>query len=116
MLTAAELKACHYCARVVDAVTAPDHPIRRWLPALLERLQTELSTSRSRNGNVAAAEQLDMTELIGTAQAAAILGRTQRRVQQIAADLDGQTVDGRLLFRRSDVLSYKEAMSERRPA
>lgn len=107
-LTPSEIRACEYCARVADAVTARNHPIRRWLPALLERLQNELDMSRPRHESAPETEQLRQRELISAREAATILNRSKRQVHRLAADLDGEIVDGRWLFDKQTVAAYAE--------
>ena len=109
-LSAADLKMCHYCARVTDAVTAPDHPIRRWLPALLGNLEAEIAASRVRHQSESDTAELELDELITAAQAAAIIGRSRRQVLRITTSLGGRIVCGRWLFNRQTVLDYAEAM------
>ena len=48
-------------------------------------------------------------DLIGTREAARILGLSDRQVRRLAADLDGEKVVGRTLFRRSSVIDYQQA-------
>jgi hypothetical protein len=105
------LKALRYCVKVTDSVLRPDDPFRRFVPPLLEDLDTGISTSRSRSENDSARGQLGEKEMIGTREAATILSCTQRRVQQIAASLDGERVGNTWLFARADVINYREAMS-----
>ena len=112
MLTENDLRAAHYCARVADAVTASDHPIRRWLPTLLDRLAAELGMSQLGQDSEADTAQLTPDEPITAAQAAAILGRSRRQVQRIARTLDGRIVCGRWLFDKNVVQEYAEGTQE----
>ena len=109
-LSRADLDMAHFCARVTDAVTAQDHPIRRWLPALLDKLTTELSTSKVGHQSDSDTAELELDELITAAQAATILGRSRRQVQRIATSLGGRIVCGRWLFNRQTVEEYAEGM------
>ena len=111
-LSRADLEAAHFCARVADAVTTHDHPIRRWLPTHMHKLTTELAMSQVRHQSDSDTAQLELDELITAAQAGAILRRSKRQVQRIATSINGQIVCGRWLFNRQTVLDYAEAMHE----
>jgi hypothetical protein len=111
-LSRADLKMSHFCARVTDAVTASDHPIRQWLPAHLDSLTAELTASDLGHQSDSDTAELELDELITAAQAATIIGRSRRQVQRIALSLDGRIVCGRWLFNRQTVLDYAEAMHE----
>lgn len=61
------------------------------------------------------AEESDMDDLIGAAEAAHIIGCSDRTVRRIQADLDGARPDGRhLVFRRRQVIEYADARREHR--
>ena len=111
-LSQADLEAAHFCARVADAVTTHDHPIRRWLPTHMDNLAAELAVSQVGHRSESATAELEPDELITAAQAGAILRRSKRQVQRIATSLDGQIICGRWLFNRQTVLDYAEAMHE----
>ena len=111
-LSRADLEAADFCARVADAVTTHDHPIRRWLPTHMHNLAAELAMSQAGHQSDSGAAELRQDELITAAQAAAIIGRSKRHAQRIATSLDGQIVCGRWLFNRQTVLDYAEAMHE----
>jgi len=112
-LSRADLEAAHFCARVADAVTTHDHPIRRWLPTHMHKLTTELAImSQVRHQSDSDTAELELDELITAAQAGAILRRSKRQVQRIATSINGQIVCGRWLFNRQTVLDYAEAMHE----
>jgi hypothetical protein len=64
--------------------------------------------SAGRHESVDGPEELTPDTLIGTAEAAAILGCTPRHAARLAADLDGQLVEGRWVFRRQTVVEYAE--------
>ena len=109
-LSRADLEAAHFCARVADAVTTHDHPIRRWLPTHMNKLTTELAVSQVGHQSDTDTAELEPDELITAAQAAAIIRRSKRHAQRIATSLDGRIVCGRWLFNRQAVLEYAEAM------
>lgn len=60
-----------------------------------------------------AAEQSG-NDLIGTPEAARILGCTRQHVRRLVADLDGQQVSGRWCFERDVVVAYRDAKAEAR--
>ena len=80
MLSVGELRVLEYFVRVADSVLPHHHPSRLQLPVLLDRVQAELGISRERNEIDCAVGQLDESadEYIGTAEAAATMGCTQR--------------------------------------
>lgn len=61
------------------------------------------------------AEESEPDELIGVAEAALLLGYSERHVRRIQADLDGVRPNGRhLVFRRRSVIEYADARKEHR--
>ena len=80
--SAGELRVLHYFVRVADSVLPPNHPSRKHLPLMLERVETEISISRERNESDSLSGELESEDMIGTAEAASIMALTQRRVQQ----------------------------------
>jgi hypothetical protein len=105
----ATLRLLRYCVCVTDSVLRPGEPVRDSFPDVLDWLDAEIS--RGRNDSDDPLPELNPTELIGSVAAAAILGITQRRVQQIADDLDGRKVngDGPYVFSRAAVIAYRDA-------
>jgi hypothetical protein len=51
---------------------------------------------------------MELSELITAREAATILGCSRCHAQRLTADLDGQIVDGRWLFRRDLVTDYAQ--------
>ena len=74
--------------------------------SLYERLQAPCA---SETENDSGAEQSELTDLIGTPEAAAILGCTTTRIKQIHADLDGVKVGRDWVFLRRNVAEYAMA-------
>jgi len=53
--------------------------------------------------------ELKQNTLIGSVEAATLLGCSARHVRRIASDLEGQRVEGQWVFRRQDVAAYADA-------
>ncbi len=91
-------------------------PITPSFNALHERFDRALRfgdpVSPTRQGNGCAPAESDYVELIGTRQAAELLGWTIRRVQRHAADLDGTKVGGRLVFPAEAVKQYRDQLDD----
>ena len=83
------------------------HPIPPGMDALERRLQAAMSANGPELGGTAA--ELSPGTLIGAVEAATILGCSARHVRRIAADLEGQHVEGQWVFRRQDVAAYADA-------
>jgi hypothetical protein len=83
----ATLRLLRYCVCVTDSVLRPGELVRELFPDVLDWLDAEISCAR--NDSDDPLPEWNLTELIGSAEAATILGVTQRRVQQIASDLGG---------------------------
>lgn len=103
-----QVRACFYCvAEVTRQRLLVGAPIPQWLRSIHLAL--------SPTGQETVALQLDSEspdELIGTEQAAAILGLHPRTVRRIATDLDGQIVANRWCFTRTAVIEYAENRTE----
>ena len=83
----------------------PGSPFRRRAEPLIGRIELMSVTGHETDG---AAEQLG-EELIGTAEAAAILNCDPRHVRRLANDLDGRRINGRdWVFTKSVVKQYQE--------
>jgi hypothetical protein len=102
-----ELRGLEYFVRVADSILPHHHPSRLQLPVLLARVQREIGISRERNETDCGDEQLDEShdDYIGTAEAAAVMGCTQRRVQQkiFRGELNAEIISSRYLLRRKDI-------------
>jgi hypothetical protein len=55
-------------------------------------------------------------DLLGTAEAAALLGISQKYMAKIADDIPHQVIGGSFVFRRKDVLSYQRNPPGRPPS
>lgn len=89
--------------------------VQPWNAELVRALELELAVSSTRHESACSAEQSDYDDddPIGTLDAARLLGWSMRRVQRHAGDLDGHAVGGRLVFQRTTVIEYREAMNGR---
>jgi hypothetical protein len=87
------------------------HPIPPGMDALERRLQAMSADGHELSSGAA---ELRQNTLIGAAQAATLLGCTARHVRRIAADLEGQRVEGQWVFRASVVAAYAAAKAEGR--
>ena len=87
--TAAELRVLRYVCTVAAQVIPPNHPSRTQAQSIAARvdaeLDAELTVSLERNETDCAAPELNRDEYVGSAEAARLLGCSQRRVQQRAA-------------------------------
>lgn len=59
--------------------------------------------------------QLETPVLIGTRDAAELLGLSTRQIRRIAANLGGETIGGRMVFRLSVVTKYAEDQPNAQP-
>jgi hypothetical protein len=109
-LSAGELRQLAYCVSAVLRARRRQNQVRSWLVDLDRRLTAEI-VSRARRGTVSAEPHSDVW--IGSPRAAEILGWSKRQVQRRAADLDGQIVAGRWLFRESTVHEYARGLGHK---
>lgn len=87
----------------------------RGVPAEVRAAHCWLNTmSSTRHEESCDYTELDHDDLIGTAEAAALLGLTQRQVQRLKNDLGGAQLSGRFIFARRQVVEYAEARREHR--
>jgi Helix-turn-helix domain len=117
-LPADELRAAYYCvAEVVRRRQLSGQPIPHWLRRHFDRLDAEVRLSRSGQDSDSTVGQLvpsgpTSPSLISAYEAAQILGISKRQVQRLAADLDGEIVAGRWLFKRETVQTYAKGQRE----
>jgi len=109
-----DLAAARHCARI--AASHYRHAGVELPQRLKEHLRVLESTpASSAAGTECEAAQASSThDLIGTDQAAQILGCSTRYVCRIAADLDGRRVSGRWSFDKQLVVAYGVAKADRR--
>ncbi|BAD55088.1 helix-turn-helix domain-containing protein [Nocardia farcinica] len=107
-----ELHGARYCAsELVRRFNDSGRPVPDWLRRLDSRLDLEIQTLMSDDGQQSSTDEPD-SELVGTAEAAKILGLSARQVRRLAADLDGQRMGRELIFRRAAVTEYAAARKE----
>ncbi|MGN2640951.1 helix-turn-helix domain-containing protein [Nocardia takedensis] len=98
-----------YCvADVIQRRRRTGEPIPDWMPRLHARLDAEIETAGSDLGTDRAATSAG-SELVGTAEAARILGCSARWVRRLVADLDGQRAGHEWVFDRATVTDYAAA-------
>lgn len=125
MLDGEDLEAAYYCAREVwGSRKLKGQPIPSWLVVHYRRLDTAVRMSRSGHEKPCGAEESSSArsyadangQQISAREASVILGLSKRQTRRIATSLGGQLVDGRWVFRRSDVIEYREGMRDGHPA
>lgn len=108
-LSEADVRAALYCAaELIRSRQRTGAPIPDWLRRHYHRLNTEFGMSQSGHGIAGSTEQLEDDKLITAKEAAALLGKSKRQIQRLAADLDGKIIGGRWLFNRASVTEYAE--------
>lgn len=112
--TAEKVRVDYYCAaEVVRTRRRIGQPIPGWLRRHYEQLEAEVRMSRTRQQIGCDGPSLNMMDKwIGSPEAAAVLGWSKRQVQRHAADLDGQIISGRWLFREAAVRQYAEGLRQ----
>ena len=105
MFTAAELESLRYLVAVAAQFIPANHSSRPHAQTMAARVRDELAVSRERSESDCAAPELECEQIIGTAEAARIVGCSQRRVQQriTAGDLAAERVGRTYYIRRSDL-------------
>jgi hypothetical protein len=119
-LTPTEVRACLYAvAQFRRAAVMGGRRVPPSVAALADRLDRELrfGASPARHQSDSGPGQLepertDADQLIGTWQAAKLLGWTVRRVQRHRADLEGRLIGGRLVFRTNVVREYAQGLED----
>lgn len=111
-----ELRQLLYCAATELRARAQGKPPgpQPWLAKLVHRLELEVAVSESRHVSDGETAQSNTEVRISAREAATMLGISKRQVQRLAADLDGEIIDGRWLFRRPTVNEYAEGRADGR--
>jgi excisionase family DNA binding protein len=81
-LSAGELRLLAWFVRVARQILPADHPAAKHTGTMLRRLDAHLSVARERNPGTAPGGELSYGTALSTREVAALLGVTQRRVQQ----------------------------------
>lgn len=112
ILTGTDIRAAYWCAAsVIRGRELHNHEVPPPVRALFNRLDAEVRLSRTRHESSSDRPQSEQ-DLIGVAEAAAILGWSVRKVQRLASDLDGEMVACRWIFSRSTVNEYREGIAD----
>ncbi|WP_157561127.1 helix-turn-helix domain-containing protein [Mycobacterium sp. E802] len=85
-------------------------PILPWMIPLANRFNlTSLTSGMSPTGHESDSGSSALeSSLIGTNEAADLLGLSTRQVRRLTADLDGENISGRIVFKRSTVTEYAQ--------
>ena len=75
-------------------------------PSLLRRLDDILTSKAGSADGPSDADGASQLDLIGTAEAAAIIGTSEEWTRRIAKGLGGRRVGGQWVFRRADVIEH----------
>ena len=110
MFTAAELESLRYLVSVAAQFIPANHSSRPHAQTMAARVRDELAVSRERSESDCAAPELDRDQIVGTSEAARVLGCSQRRVQQriAAGDLAAELVGRTYLLRKVNLTDGQE--------
>ena len=105
-LSAGELRLLAWFVRVARQILPADHPAAKQTGVMLRRLDAHLDVARERNPRTAPGGQLSHGNALSTREVAALLGVTQRRVQQriAAGEIPARRV-GRTLIIDSEAIT-----------
>lgn len=104
-----DVRAAYYVAAdVVRSRQRTGQPIPEWLHRHFHLLDNEIRKSQSGRQSSCGDEVLEKETLIAAAEASTILDVSKRQVLRLAADLGGELVCGRWLFKLSAVQEYAE--------
>ena len=106
-LSSEETEAALYCVtELVDRRHRAGVPVPAWMIALSRKLN--LASIMSADGHETGCDetQLQQDKLIGTTEAGKILHLHPRQVRRLAADLDGEQLNGAWIFKHSTVTEY----------
>lgn len=82
-----------------------------WMHQLGQRFNlASLTSEMSPSGHESCtdSEGLESDLHVGSKEAAHLLGLSTRQVRRLRSDLDGETVGGRMVFKRSTVIEYAQ--------
>ncbi|GJO37411.1 hypothetical protein NJB1604_02150 [Mycobacterium marinum] len=107
-----EAEQALYCVNeLVDRRRRAGITVPHWMTHLGNRLDiasltSEMSPTGHEFGSDSAPLESDL--LVGSREAAGILGLSTRQVRRLAPDLNGEIIGGRIVFRRSTVTEYAQ--------
>jgi hypothetical protein len=108
------VRAAYYCvAEVIRLRQLGGIPVPDWLRRHYNHLDAEVRVSHTRQESEGSRTYSE-SDLIGTGEAADMLGWNIRKVQRLAADLGGRRVAGRLVFSSFEVHEYAEGLEDGR--
>lgn len=113
-LSKADLERLLYCVNeVISRRRLAGIPVPNWMFDLGRRMDihalADQSMSANGHGSDVAGEQFSKETLIGTREAARLLGLSPRHVRRIASDMDGEKVGGKTVFRLSVINEYRDS-------
>jgi hypothetical protein len=117
-LSGGDVEGALYCVNeLVARRCRAGVPVPEWMRDLGRQFdRASLAMSPRGHESEGTAAELDPERLIGTTEAARILGVSPRQVRRIAKDLDVETPGGRMAFRHSTVAEYAEEKRGRHSA
>ncbi|MEZ0382170.1 helix-turn-helix domain-containing protein [Mycobacterium sp. pW045] len=106
-LNETEVQACYYgLAHFMRQQRIRQRPVPRSVELLYRRIDAAIRTPVSDSGHQISAVPTQSDVWITAREAADILGVSKRQAQRLHADLDGQLIGGRWLFKRETVQEY----------
>lgn len=106
--------ALYCCNELIDRRARAGIPVPSWMARLAGHLNLAALVSDAGHETSSEPTSLESEELIGSVQAALLLGISPRQLQRLAADLDGQKVCGRWAFQASIVREYAKGRDDGR--
>lgn len=110
-----DLDCAYYVAhRFIGAQRAMNRPVPGTVLQWCRRVALAWELSADGHESDGETGELNQEELCDTAEAAHIMGVTERQARRLANDLDGRKVAGVWTFRRQAVVDYAEAKRDGR--
>ncbi|CAM4228709.1 hypothetical protein MB901379_03586 [Mycobacterium basiliense] len=104
-----EAEQALYCANeLIDRRRGAGVPVPAWMIRLARRLDLTSAVSPRGHEIDSGSAALEPEHLIGSKEAAAILGLSTRQTRRLRSDLDGEMISDRLYFNRDTVVEYAE--------
>ncbi len=109
-LSGEEVQGALYCCNeLIDRRARAGIPVPVWMTRLAGHLNLAALVSDTGQEIGSDPTSLETQDLIGSVQAARLLGISPRQLQRLAADLDGQKICGRWAFQAQVVREYAQA-------